>query len=102
MYEALRVAALAFQDVFAMEFIDDREDYGEARFNIIGMAEGVVLLFVAYTERGESIRTISARRATSYEQEDYFRQRRGRWIACDPELVNRTLNTPRTPIVASR
>jgi uncharacterized DUF497 family protein len=34
------------------------------------------LLFVAYTERknNESIRLISARRATQYEQDDYFQQ----------------------------
>jgi uncharacterized DUF497 family protein len=53
---------------------DDREDYGEERFVIIGMAEGHVLLFVAYTEREERIRIISARRVTQHEQDDYFRQ----------------------------
>ena len=50
------------------------ENYGEERFVMIGMAEGEVLLFAAYTERGERIRLISARRATPYEQKDYFRQ----------------------------
>lgn len=63
-----------FKDPFAIERLDDRQDYGEERFVLIGMAEGKVLLFVAYTERGERIRLISARRATQYEQEDYFRQ----------------------------
>jgi uncharacterized DUF497 family protein len=38
------------------------------------MAEGNVVLFVAYTERGDRIRIISARRATQNEQDDYFRQ----------------------------
>ena len=57
-----------------IELLDDREDYGEERFVIIGMAEGDVLLFVAYTEREERIRIISARRATKHEQDDYFRQ----------------------------
>src|ERR1035438_10532254 len=57
-----------------VERLDDREDYGEERFVIIGMAEGNVVLFVAYTEREECIRIISARRATQYEQDDYFRQ----------------------------
>ena len=38
------------------------------------MAEGHVLLFVAYTEREERIRIISARRVTQHEQDDYFRQ----------------------------
>ncbi|HTC88096.1 MAG TPA: BrnT family toxin [Bryobacteraceae bacterium] len=50
------------------------KDYGEERFVIIGMADGQVLLFVAYTERGERIRIISARRATEHEEDDYFEQ----------------------------
>jgi len=68
------LAKTVFKDPFAIEFLDDREDYGEERFVIIGMAEGQVLLFVAYTERVERIRIISARRATQREQDDYFRQ----------------------------
>jgi len=68
------LAKTAFQDPFAIERPDDREDYGETRFVMIGMAEGNLLLFVAYTEREEHIRMISARRATQYEQEDYFQQ----------------------------
>ena len=70
------LAKTVFRDPFAIERLDDREDYGEARFVLIGMAEGNILLFVAYTERkdNESIRLISARRATQYEQADYFQQ----------------------------
>lgn len=68
------LAKTVFRDPFAIERIDDREDYGEQRFVIIGMAEGQVLLFVAYAEREERIRIISARRATQYEQDDYFSQ----------------------------
>lgn len=41
---------------------------------MIGMAEGNVVLFVAYTEREERIRIISARRATQDEQDHYFQQ----------------------------
>jgi uncharacterized DUF497 family protein len=37
-------------------------------------AGGQVLLFVAYTERSERIRIISARRATQHEEDDYFEQ----------------------------
>jgi len=59
-----------FKDPFAVEFLDDRQDYGEERFVIIGMA-GDHLLYVAYTERNEVIRIISARRATRHEQEAY-------------------------------
>jgi len=67
-------ASTAFKDPFAIEWLDDREDYGEIRFVLVGMAEGKVLLFVAYTERDERIRIISARRVTQYEQDEYFRQ----------------------------
>ncbi|HEY1659864.1 MAG TPA: BrnT family toxin [Candidatus Sulfotelmatobacter sp.] len=68
------LATTLFSDPFAVERIDDREDYGEERFLIIGMAEGRVLLFVAHTEREECIRIISARRATQHEQDNYFHQ----------------------------
>lgn len=68
------LAKTVFKDPFAVERLDDREDYGEERLVIIGMAEGRVVLFVAYTERKERIRIISARRATQNEQDDYFRQ----------------------------
>ncbi|MFY9842210.1 MAG: BrnT family toxin [Terriglobales bacterium] len=67
------LAKKVFSDPFAIERLDDREDYGEERFVIIGRADGNTL-FVAYTERDECIRIISARRATQYEQGDYFRQ----------------------------
>jgi uncharacterized protein len=68
------LAKTVFKDPFAIERLDDRADYGEARFVMIGMAEGNILLFVAYTEREQRIRIISARRATQYEQDDYFQQ----------------------------
>jgi uncharacterized protein len=62
-----------FKDPFAIEQSDDRDDYGEERFTIIGMARGR-LLFVAYTMRGETIRIISARGAEPHEQRDYHEQ----------------------------
>ena len=68
------LAQTVFKDPFAIEWLDDRENYGEDRFLIIGMAEGHVLLFAAYTERSGRIRIISARRATKHEQDDYFEQ----------------------------
>jgi uncharacterized protein len=54
--------AAACRDPFAVEWIDEREGYGEERINLLGMCEGVIL-HVTYTERGERIRIISARRA---------------------------------------
>ena len=68
------LAKTVFKDPFAIERLDDREEHGEERFVIIGAAEGRVLLFVAYTDREERIRIISARRATQHEQDDYFQQ----------------------------
>ncbi|MGA7695712.1 MAG: BrnT family toxin [Candidatus Sulfotelmatobacter sp.] len=68
------LAKTVFKDPFAIERLDDREQYDEERLVIIGVAEGKVVLFVAYTERQERIRIISARRATQYEQDDYFQQ----------------------------
>lgn len=55
-------AVKAVSDAFAIEWIDDREDYGEERINLLGMCEGV-LLHVTYTGRGDRIWIISARRA---------------------------------------
>ena len=70
---AFQQAVKAFRDPFAIERIDDREDYGEERINRIGMCEGVIL-HVTYTERSEKVRIISARRATRDEQDDYYRE----------------------------
>lgn len=66
-------ARVVFADPFGIAEYDDRNDYGESRFTRTGMVEGT-LLFVAYTERGECIRIISARRATKHEQDDYYQQ----------------------------
>jgi uncharacterized protein len=68
-HEAIQV----FRDTFGVERIDDREDYGEERINLIGMCDGV-LVHVTYTERDQRIRIISARRAERHEQDDYYRE----------------------------
>jgi uncharacterized DUF497 family protein len=67
---SFELARTVFRDPFAIERLDDRESYSEERFIIIGMAEGHLILFVAYTERQDRIRIISARRATQREQDD--------------------------------
>jgi len=66
-------AAKAVDDLFSVERIDDREAYGEERINLLGMCDGVIL-HVTYSERGERIRIISARRADRHEQDDYYRE----------------------------
>jgi uncharacterized DUF497 family protein len=68
-------ARSVFDDPFAIEYVDDRQDYGEDRFILIGMASGR-LLTVVYTMRAEAIRIISARGAEPYEQRAYHEQNR--------------------------
>jgi uncharacterized DUF497 family protein len=52
---------------------DERFNYGENRFILIGILKSQVIV-VAYTERGDNIRIISARKATKNEQIFYFQQ----------------------------
>jgi len=52
---------------------DERFDYGENRFIVLGVLQSSVVV-VVYTERGENIRIISARKATKNEQIYYFQQ----------------------------
>jgi len=47
---------------------------GEERIRAVGLANGFVLV-VVYTERGDTIRLISARRATKREEHGYFDER---------------------------
>lgn len=70
---SFELAKIVFKDPLALEFLDDRQDYGEERFVIIGAAIGRILC-VAYTEREDVIRIISARRATKNEEEAYLDQ----------------------------
>jgi uncharacterized protein len=63
----------AFRDPFALDWLDQREDYGKARHLTIGMVEGR-LLYVAYTMRNELIRIITARGAEPYERRRYHEE----------------------------
>ncbi len=53
--------------------IDDRFDYGETRYQTLGLLKSRVIL-VVHTESETVIRIISARKATKYEEEAYFSQ----------------------------
>jgi uncharacterized protein len=72
-------ASRVFEDAFALVEQDFTEDYGEHRFLAIGLVNGL-LVTVAYTERGERIRIISARKANADEQRAYYQSQapRGR------------------------
>jgi uncharacterized protein len=52
---------------------DERFDYGEERFVTFGLLQGYVVA-VVHTENKDYIRIISARKATKYEQKNYFEQ----------------------------
>jgi len=69
------VARRVFNDPFAVDDIDDREDYGEERSNIIGMVDDR-LLVVTYTLRRGVVRIISARRAERPERRKYHEEKR--------------------------
>ena len=60
-------------DVYTLSINDDRFDYGEERFVTLGILEGRVVA-VVHTENEDSIRIISIRKATKYEQKRYFSQ----------------------------
>ena len=63
-------AALVFADPERVEIYDDLHSSDEDRYIAIGRVYDV--LFVVYTERGEKIRLISARKATEREKKLYY------------------------------
>jgi hypothetical protein len=66
------LAQTVFKDPFGIDRQDDRKEYREDRFIVVGLAESHIVLAVVYTEREGCIRIISMRRATQREQDDYF------------------------------
>ncbi len=70
---SFEVACEVFEDFCACEWADEREDYGEERFNIAGMVRDR-LIVVTYTMRDDRIRLISARKAEPWERRRYHEQ----------------------------
>jgi uncharacterized protein len=68
-------AVTALEDELAVTIEDDHPS--ERRFISIGLGETGRVLVVVYTYRGERVRIISARKATSLEQEVYKEQKYG-------------------------
>jgi uncharacterized DUF497 family protein len=64
-------AQTVFRDPFAWIFDDEWHAQVEEREIIIGHSANKRLLLVCFTERGNSIRIISARQANSKERRDY-------------------------------
>jgi uncharacterized DUF497 family protein len=67
---SFRVASRVFDDPLVLVEQDGSEDYGEARYIAIGLVEDLIVT-VAYAERGDRIRIISARKASGNEQRAY-------------------------------
>lgn len=64
-------AASVFFDPLAYTFNDPDHSVGERRFVTFGVSHNERLLAVVHSDRGQSIRIISARRATRNEREIY-------------------------------
>ena len=70
----LKAGIPVFDDDNAIEFEDDRYNYGEDRNIIIGFDNRTKLLYVVYTMRkGDVTRLISVRKATKNERNLYNR-----------------------------
>ena len=76
---SFELACLVFQDPFILSRLDTRIDH-EERWQSIGMVGGETIIFVAHTIRDEgnheeTIRIISARKATPGERRLYLDER---------------------------
>lgn len=69
---SFKAALGIFDDISALERLDTSMPYGEDRFVITGMVNGVALTAV-YMERNGRTRIISARKATRREEREYYR-----------------------------
>ncbi len=65
-------AKVVFDDPFAFIRYDERFDYGEERFVVIGMTS-LNMLYVVAVDRDGPVRIISARKATKEETNVYFK-----------------------------
>ena len=68
-------AQTVFDDPFFLAFPDTLHSIGEIRYLMLGESGRGELLVVSYTERGENIRLISARRATPKEERKYEKEK---------------------------
>jgi len=64
-------AVTVFGDLLGRITDDPRHSEGEERYVLLGLSERQRLLAVMFTERGDVIRLISARKAARHERRDY-------------------------------
>ena len=72
---SFREAAGAFGDPLAMTYDDPDHSVTEERFITIGRSTAGRILIVAHADRKETVRIISARKATPREREQYEEKR---------------------------
>ena len=65
-------AARVFLDENRIDYLDENHSDDEERWKVIGKVRNV--LVVIYTERGEILRLISARKAEKKEEDEYYGQ----------------------------
>jgi hypothetical protein len=68
---SFREATTVFRDTLSITIADPDHSYSEDRFIDVGLSHRGRLLVVSYTERGDKIRIISARRATRAERKSH-------------------------------
>ena len=62
-----------FNDINRIEIYDAAHSIDEDRYITIGCINGIdVIIYMVYTERTNTIRIISARKATNYERRMYY------------------------------
>lgn len=71
---SFELAQKVFTDVFAVERLDDRDDYGEERFVIIGRAKERSNFICGLHRTRRAYSNYLSQKATPLEQKDYFEQ----------------------------
>ena len=71
---SFKEAATVFYDPLSATFDDPDHSVGEPRLITVGYAPGDRLVVVSHTERGKTIRIISARPATAHERKRHEEQ----------------------------
>jgi uncharacterized DUF497 family protein len=69
-------AMSVFTDPLARIFDDPDHSVAESREIIIGLSQKQRLLIVCFTERSDTVRIFSARKATKWERQDYEERRK--------------------------
>ena len=67
---SFETAEKVFADDHRIEWFDEEHSAEEDRYITLGMVDNI--LHVVYTERGEAIRLITARRADKHERRKYY------------------------------